>query len=1334
MSLAVEVFSGPPAFSRARLKRLLASLRGDGCQARGIYAEFRHFLLVAEPLDARAEALAAALLAYGPRQGLPEAIGEPFCVAVPRPGTISPWSSKATDVFHRCGLAAVARVERGVCWHFDGEPPARLDTLHDRMTETLIFDEEFSVLASVGEPRGLRRIPLGANAERALAAEYERLGVAVADAEVAYLAQAFREAGRDPTDAELMMFAQANSEHCRHKTFNARIPLAPGGDVSLFDLIRATWRNIRGEGIVSAYSDNAAVVAHRGPQRRFFPGTDGVYRPHEGNLHLLMKAETHNHPTAIAPYPGAATGAGGEIRDEGAVGRGSKPKAALTGFTTSHLNLGDTPAPWERHAPGPPHIASARDIMLAGPLGAAAFNNEFGRPCLAGYFRTFECPRYREGEAWGYHKPVMIAGGVGSVAAEHVLADRVLAGAKLVVLGGPGMLIGLGGGAASSMASGAGDAELDFASVQRGNAEMQRRCQEVIDRCCALGSANPIRLIHDVGAGGLANALPELLQEAGVGGRIDIRAVPSADDAMSPMEIWCNEAQERYVLAIAAADLPAFRATCERERCPFGVIGEAVAGGELLVEDSEAHAAPVVNLPLAVLFGTVPADVPFAAHLRQPLRSALPLTCPDDPKPAVALDHGAIDLAEAIERVLQFPAVGSKKFLVTIGDRSVTGLVARDQMVGPRQVPVADVAVTLSSLERGRFTGEAMAMGERSPIAAINPAAAARMAIAEALTNLAAAPIDGLKGVVLSANWMAATGDEEQDKALFDAVQAASELCQALNIAIPVGKDSLSMRTIWDGGAVSSPVTLNVSAFAPLRDVRGVLSPCLRVPPRYAPGSPADRNSGAGGPWPRHDLADAPASLSLYLIEPAFSCCRRLGGSALAQCFGALGDEPPDVDDAEVLRRLIEHVARLSKAGLIAFYHDRSDGGLLVALLEMAFATGCGMNIYVDHDDSAHDLVAWLFAEEVGVVVGVEEAWERDVLDAAREDGMVVTGVASPRADQRVAIGSPDGEREFFASTRAELERLWASTSHAMQRLRDDPTCADEELAAIDDEMPLLAFRADFCPEEDITAPLAATGLRPRVAILREQGVNGQLEMAAAFDSAGFEAVDVHMTDLLAAPRLLEGFQALAACGGFSYGDVLGAGGGWAKSILFAPALRDAFATFLGRPDTLTLGVCNGCQMLAGLRELIPGADGWPRFVINRSERFEARTVLTRVADCDSPWLAGMAGAWLPVPVAHGEGRPEFDANSGFDGLARVGGVALQYVDGHGQPAERYPHNPNGAERGLAGVLASEGRALAMMPHPERAFRAVQNSWISEGWREDGPWLRLFRNARVALA
>ena len=1265
----IRTIVGAPAFTPARLRKHLDALRGADPRVEAADAEFVHFLDLTAPLTREEERTVRELLTDG-RAEVPSSDARAhYCTVTPRPGTISPWSSKATDVLKRCGLDKVSRVERGIRWNLRGSTDRNLAALlHDRMTEVVRFDgEAHQDVFSQSEPRPLVTFP-----RNDIGAANMRLGLALSEDEIDYLVAQYADLDRDPTDAELMMFAQANSEHCRHKIFNADWEIdGVAAPASLFEMVRNTFRRINGKGILSAYSDNAAVI--EGPvANRFFPDPeDHVYRAQREPAHILMKVETHNHPTAIAPYPGAATGSGGEIRDEGAVGRGSKPKAGLVGYTTSHLNIPGDPQPWELPIGKPDRIASALDIMLEGPIGAASFNNEYGRPALGGYFRTFEFPHARQPEwSWGYHKPIMIAGGVGAVRSGHIDAAEIPEGTKLIVLGGPAMLIGLGGGAASSMGSGESDSQLDFASVQRDNAEMQRRCQEVIDRCCALGDANPMRLIHDVGAGGLSNALPELAADAARGARFELRDVPNADEGMSPMEIWCNEAQERYVMAVAPDDLPRFARICARERCPYAVVGEARSDRRIQVTDRLAGESPI-DLPLATLFG-------------KPPKMRRSFVRKDRPAAPIDLDgRDAPSLQNALARVLRFPAVGSKKFLITIGDRSITGLVARDQMVGPYQVPVADVAVTLADYDG--LSGEAMAMGERSPAAVVDPPAAARMAVAEALQNLVAAPIEGLSRVVLSANWMAAAGFEDEDQALYDAVAAIGlDLCPALGIAIPVGKDSLSMSTRWrDGDAdrvVVSPVSLNISAFAPVTDARRTLTPLLKA-----------------------------GDTVLVLIELP-GARNRLGASALAQCFGQLGDEVPDVDDPQAFKALLEFVLSGSAAGRFTAYHDRSDGGLIVTLLEMAFATRVGIDI------EEASLPA-LFSEEPGAVVEIAASQLPDLLRDAHAAGLTARQVATPRSDDRVVIGR-------FASTRAELERLWSETSHRMQRIRDDAGCADQELAGVGDHRVQMVPRLGFDPADDMAAPYIATGTRPRVAILREQGVNGQIEMAAAFHRAGFDAVDVHTSDLFSGQLSLENFAALAACGGFSYGDVLGAGGGWAKSILFHPQARDRFQAFFER-DTLTLGVCNGCQMLSRLKALIPGAGTWPRFERNRSEQFEGRSVMVRINPSASPWLDGMAGSTVPIAVAHGEGRAEFHDPAPP--------AVLQYVDGLDEVTQTYPLNPNGSRNALAGTTSDDGRALIMMPHPERVFRTVQNSWHPEGWGEDGPWLRLFRNARMSL-
>ena len=1283
----VLALRGPPALSEFALRKLREPLRLEA-----LYADHVHVLHLAEPLDAAETERARSLLEYGPQRDVPASLASrpdamQVATVMPRTGLISPWSSKATDIFHICGLSKVVRVERGVRWYAaPGIDKSLVGRLYDRMTEALMDEAAFERLFETQPPRPLARIPVLSEGLAALEAANGELGLALAPTEISYLADAFAELGRDPTDVELMMFAQANSEHCRHKTFNAGWTIdGQLMDQSLFAMIRNTARATNGFGILSAYADNAAVIA--GPRNRRWMADPRSHQYHyvDEDAPVLMKVETHNHPTGIAPYPGAATGSGGEIRDEGAVGRGSKPKAGLTGFTTSHLNIPGAPEPWELNTGKPETMASALDIMLEGPIGAAAFNNEYGRPGLCGYFRTFEQRDPKDPlVVHGYHKPVMIAGGLGTVRPGHVQAEPFAPGTQLVVLGGPAMLIGLGGGAASSMASGASSSELDFASVQRDNAEMQRRCQEVIDACTALGDDNPILLIHDVGAGGLSNALPELVKDAGTGGRFELRKVPNADPGMSPAEIWCNEAQERYVLGVAKDRLAEFAAFCERERCPWAAVGEATAEQTLVVRDESFGNSPV-DMPLSVLFGSPPV-------LHRTISRSLPELTP--------LSLAGVALKDAIDRVLGFPAVASKQYLITIGDRSITGLVAREQMVGPWQVPVSDVAVTLAGYRS--YRGEAMAMGERSPVALIDPAASARLAVGEALTNLYAADVADLERVVLSANWMAAAGRDAEEQALFDAVRAVGlELCPELGIAVPVGKDSLSMSARWqENGAersVVSPMTLITSAFAPVADVRRTLTPVLQqVPSRLL----------------LVDLGDGKG---------------RLGGSALAQCFGQLGNLCPDLDNPSALAGALRTTAALNRQGALLAYHDRSDGGLLATLAEMAFAGRIGWEI----DIGEENLLAALFAEELGWVVQVADAQVAEVTTAYQDAGVRVVDLGAVRTDERLRIR----KRGNLAmdSERADWQRRWAEPSYRMQRLRDNPQAADEEYAGIGAADPGFSAKLTFDPQETEPPVFSVGQSRPRIAVLREQGVNGQLEMAAAFDRAGFAAVDVHMTDLISGAVSLLDFPVLAACGGFSYGDVLGGGGGWAKSILYHDAVRDAFEAFF-TSDRLALGVCNGCQMMAHLKALIPGADYWPRFVRNRSEQFEGRTVLVRINPCDSPWLAGMAGSVLPVPVAHGEGRAEFDNPDDLGQLTASGLVTAQYVDTHHRAANGYPANPNGSEDGLAGVAAASGRVLILMPHPERVFRTVQNAWPDPSWGEDGPWMRLFRNARRALS
>ncbi len=1260
----ILVLPGQPAFSSFRLAGFAHAL-SEG----RLSAQFVHLLEVQRDLTEEELHCVNALLRYGPEEELPEPSGRCVGVVLPRMGTVSPWSSKASDIFRIVGLEPVRRVERGIRWFVEGDGDLHEQVLYDRMTARWGADGDYEDVFREAAPRPLARIPV-ADLEQA----NRSLGLALSADEIGYLRHAYEGLGREPTDVELMMFAQANSEHCRHKIFNADWTVdGEPWPKSLFDMIRNTFQAINGRGVLSAYRDNAAVIEGFETERLWVDPQSKVYRYQTEPVHVLMKVETHNHPTAIAPYPGAATGSGGEIRDEGAVGRGSKPKAGLAGFTTSHLNLPDDPQPWELDTGKPDHIVTALDIMLEGPIGAASFNNEYGRPALGGYFRTMELAESAQ-RVRGYHKPVMIAGGVGMVRGEHVESDSFPSGTALIVLGGPAMLIGLGGGAASSMAAGMSASDLDFASVQRDNPEMERRCQEVIDACTALGEDNPILLIHDVGAGGLSNALPELVSDAGSGGNFDLRKVPNADPGMSPLEIWCNEAQERYVLGIRREALPEFEAICARERCPYAHVGDATTDQHLQVADPHFSDKPV-DLPLDVLFGKPPK-----------MERAFETTRPD----LAPLDLSAMSLEEAVRRVLRFPSVGSKQFLITIGDRSITGLVAGEQMVGPWQVPVADTAVTLAGYNT--LHAEAFAMGERSPVALIDAAASARMAVAESLTNLFAADVTELSRVVLSANWMAAAGAPGEDQSLFEAVKAVGmEFCPALGVAIPVGKDSLSMRTRWQQGSeekeVVAPLTLIVSAFAPVQDATRCLTPVL---------------------------ADVEDSV-LVLLEPA-GACGRLGGSALAQTYAQLGDSAPDVN-AQELKNLLDLLTAARADGRLLAYHDRSDGGLLTTLAEMGFAARKGLDITV-----GEDVLAELFNEEIGVVVQVH----RDDVERLHGPGVRATEVATLRSDERLVVMS--NGKECFSSTRTELQMCWARTSYLMQRRRDNPECADQEFATISEHSAGLSSRLTFDPS---LAP-AVHGDRPRIAVLREQGVNGHLEMAAVFERAGFEPQDVHMSDLLAGRVRLADFPALVACGGFSYGDVLGGGGGWAKSIRFHDALKSQFADFAAR-DRLLLGVCNGCQMMAQIKDLIPGAGHWPRFVRNRSEQFEGRTVLMRINQSDSPWLEGMAGSVMPVAVAHGEGRAEFDASGDFDALSAAGMIAMQYVDHGHQPTEVYPHNPNGAREGLAAVTAADGRALIMMPHPERVFRTVQNVWPDSTWGEDGPWMRMFRNARTAL-
>jgi len=1300
------MLGGGPALTPFNLERLSARAAERGLGLGACSAHFFYLVDSAAALSAAETDILENLLEASQESAQERILdGNPIRV-IPRLGTRSPWSTKATDIARHCGLESIERIERGVVWHIDGPANAAatrddlVALLHDPMTESLVEDaERLAQVFALQAPAPLEFVDVIDGGLEALEAANEREGFALSQQECEYLTDAFVEMGRNPTDAELMMFAQVNSEHCRHKIFNAQWTLDEvSQDASLFEMVRTTHAR-NGEKTLSAYSDNAAVL--RGyPASWFLPvSTGGEYGQIAESLHLVAKVETHNHPTAISPFPGAATGSGGEIRDEGATGRGGKPKVGVTGFSVSDLRLPDASMPWELPHQSPARIASPLQIMLEGPIGAASFNNEFGRPNVSGYFRTLEVATAGENPArrYGYHKPIMIAGGLGNIRECHVQKEVIPPGAQLVVLGGPAMLIGLGGGAASSVDSGKSDEALDFASVQRGNAEMQRRCQEVIDRCIALGPQNPIISIHDVGAGGLSNALPELVHDAGLGARFDTSAIPSDEPGLSPMQLWCNEAQERYVLAISPAQIESFKSLCARERCLFSIVGEADAEEVLRLvgatgaeaqRDSTVPAQPPVDLPMSLLFGNAP-----KMH-----RKAVSRACeyPD-------LDLAGITIRDALERVLQLPAVADKTFLITIGDRSVGGQVVRDQMVGPWQVPVADAGITTAGFDSQ--TGEAISMGERTPLALVNARASGRMAVAEAITNIACAGINELSDLHLCANWMAAAGEAGQDADLFHTVQAVTlDLCPALGISIPVGKDSMSMSSRWsqngDHFSVSSPLSLIVTAFAPVADVRRSVTPMLDT-----------------------------AQESVLLLVDLARGKNRLGGSALAQVFGQVGNEVPDLDHPEDLCAFFAATRELLAQSLALAYHDRSDGGLVVALLEMAFASRCSLDIDIGNTD---DPLAMLFSEEPGAVIQVSKNKVERVQDIFDKAGIGawVRPVGS-------VVNEPDSIRIICNDTvllqesRAGLHQTWSELTSRMQGLRDNPECTVQEFDRLKDlSDPGLSATLTFDPARNPATRAILGGHRPRVAVLREQGVNGHMEMAAAFDRAGFAAVDVTMSDLQDQRHHLKDFQGLVACGGFSFGDVLGAGQGWAKSILFEPMLRQQFEAFFTREEIFALGVCNGCQMMAALKDLIPGAQHWPRFGANQSGQFESRVIMVEVLPSDSVLLQGMAGTRIPVVVAHGEGRAQF-AQDTLKMLHAGDQVSLRFVDNYGRTTDRYPFNPNGSTDGVTGLCAADGRVTIMMPHPERNFRTVTNSWHPEDWGEHGPWLRIFQNARA---
>ena len=1331
---------GADALPQFRQQRLLGSLAQQGVNLESIEAQYLHFIWSDKELTSQEKEVLNSLLTYGQKfvsklqvgNALFSKSSDQSAIVIPRLGTVSPWSSKATDIAHQCGLN-ILRIERGIQFTWQSKKSLNseqgllvLGHLHDRMTEAVIQSvDDANALYRVLEDRPLSRIAVLSEGQSALEKANKELGLALSDDEVAYLAESFIRLERNPSDVELIMFAQANSEHCRHKIFNSTWTI-DGDDQerSLFAMIRNTHQ-LNPKGTIVAYSDNSAVMEGCEVQTWTPQGAEHCYQKDTRLVHTLMKVETHNHPTAIAPFPGASTGAGGEIRDEGATGIGGRPKAGLTGFSVSNLNIPGTEMPWEGELYGKPErIATPLQIMIDGPLGGAAFNNEFGRPILGGYFRVFE--QTLGGVRRGYHKPIMIAGGIGSIESIHTEKKPIQAGHLLIQLGGPGMRIGMGGATGSSVATGTNTADLDFDSVQRGNPEMERRAQEVINACCALGKNNPIVSIHDVGAGGLSNAFPELADGAGLGAKFKLRNIPLEESGMSPAEIWCNESQERYVLAIQAQDLDLLKSLCERERCPFAVVGEATAERQLQLNDSEqlpgSDAALPINMPMEVLLGKPPRMHRDVKRVAQEF---------------IELDVTDVDLSQAIAWVLQQPTVASKSFLITIGDRTVGGLNARDQFVGPWQVPVADCAVTLMDYQG--YRGEVMSMGERTPLAVIDAPAAARMAVGEAITNLLSADIAHLQDIKLSANWMAACGSPGEDAKLYDSVKAVGmELCPALGIAIPVGKDSLSMATEWRDGneskKVVAPVSLIISAFAPVQDVRKTSTPLLKL--KNQDGSSLETE--------------------LILIDLGHSK-NRMAGSILAQVLNQSGKSTPDLDNPDDLKAMAAAMIALRKENKLLAYHDRSDGGLLACIAEMSFASHTGISINVDmiavdvnQEPDYGDAKNWsqqvsgrrheqtiraLFSEELGAVIQVRREDRDAVFSILRKLGLSACShvIAKTNTNGRIEIWRD--AKNIFSEPREVLQKLWANTSYQIARLRDNPACADSEFSLLDNlSDPGMSPKLTFDHAEDIAAPFISKGAQPRVAILREQGVNSHKEMAYAVNLAGFDSFDVHMSDLLSGKAKLEDFRGLIACGGFSYGDVLGAGEGWAKTILFNQQLRDQFSSFFNRQDSFALGVCNGCQMMSNLSGIIPGAQAWPKFTRNQSEQYEARLVMAEVLASPSIFTQGMEGSQLPIAIAHGEGYANFSQQGNLDNIRKQGLATLRFVDHQGNPTEVYPMNPNGSPGGLTGVTTPDGRFTVMMPHPERVFRAAQMSWCPDEWLNtaDGasPWLRLFRNAR----
>ena len=1285
---------GGSALSKFRIDKKLASLKAICPQLRTISTHYIYLANTDVKLDEEA-IQRLEILVHASNKPAAESESANSFLVIPRPGTISPWSSKATDIVHHCGLNSIKRLERGILWNLDIDTPHQPDPkiledlklqIHDRMTQVVLSNiSDADTLFQTGDPKLLQQVDVLGSGRQALIDANSALGLALSMDEIDYLTDIFTKLARNPTDVELMMFAQANSEHCRHKIFNASWTIdGQSMPNRLFNMIRTTHTSNPGR-VLSAYSDNAAVMQGYSAARFFPDPRDHAYKYVEEEVNILMKVETHNHPTGISPYPGAATGAGGEIRDEAATGIGAKPKAGMSGFTVSNLQIPDMKNPWEIDHGKPERMASALDIMIEGPIGAASYNNEFGRPNICGYFRTYEQQDPGSRVIYGYHKPIMLAGGFGSIRESHIKKARIPVQAKLIVLGGPSMLIGLGGGAASSLASGESDAELDFASVQRDNPEIQRRCQEVIDHCWAMGSDNPIISIHDVGAGGLSNALPEIVFESGRGARLQLRDIPNDDPGMSPMEIWCNESQERYVLAIAHESMDTFTGLCNRERAPFAIIGEATDNRQIQLHDALFDNTPI-DMFLDDLLGKPPKMHRDVKHMHF------------HPRP---FDASQITFSEAASRILQLPTVADKRFLITIGDRSVSGLVVRDQMVGPWQCPVADCAITASSFDG--YTGEAMAIGERTPIAILNAPASGRLALAEAITNICSARISRINDIALSANWMAACGQSGEDAKLYDTVEAVTDLAKALTICIPVGKDSLSMNTLWRDGntakQVTSPLSLNVTAFAPVTDIRLGLNPQL--------------------------ISQNGTSLLLLDLGAGKN---RLGGSCLAQVYNEFGETTPDIDSPELLLGLFQAIQQLNYMGLLLAYHDRSDGGLFVSLCEMAFAGHTGLDITLSMN--AAQVIPFMFNEEAGAVIQFKNEHEDNVMKVLREAGFTkhhLHRVGLPNDSKTLTISNDNNA--VFTSTLADLHSLWSECTINMQALRDNPECAyQEQSTLLDMNDPGLHISVSFDMDNNYQPPSIHTGARPRIAVLREQGVNGHVEMAAAFDRAGFDAIDIHMNDLIQDDQSLNDFHGIVACGGFSFGDVLGAGGGWAKSIRYNEKLRNAFQSFFERKDSFGLGVCNGCQVFSQLRDMIPGAGHWPDFIRNRSEQFEARLVMVEILESPSIFTRDMAGSFIPVVVSHGEGQavfdPEQDRNQSYP--------LMQFTDNYDKVTETYPANPNGSANGLTGFTTTDGRFSIMMPHPERVFLTRQLSWAPTDWHhEETPWIKLFRNARA---